>query len=126
MEYGFWSDGTPCRDDAAYINEYFEGREFRHRELGHAVIQGYGEYVEGQGNMFAITAERCAGRVFVTLDEFLSDGMQTQINLVNRLKFAQFFIRSLADSPKRYKRDRDAYMRVSELEQENTIHSSTE
>ena len=126
MEYGLWSDGTPCGDQSAYINEYFEGREFRHRELGHAVIQGYGEYVEGQGNMFAITAERCAGSFLVTLEGFLGDEMQEQIDLVNRMKFTWFFIRSLVASQKRYKNDRDAYMRALKLEQESTVHSSTE
>ncbi len=44
MDYGFWSDGTPCSDHSAYINKYFEGREFRHRQHGHAVIHGYGKY----------------------------------------------------------------------------------
>lgn len=126
MEYGFWSDGTPCSDDSANINEFFEGREFHHSELGHAVIQGYGEYLEGQGNMFSITADRGAGRILVTLDEFLSDEMQTQINLRSRLTFFRFFLRHIADSPKRYKRDRDAYVTALELEQENIIHSSTE
>ena len=126
MEYGFWSDGTPCSDDSANINEFFEGREFHHSEFGHAVIEGYGEYLEGQGNMFSITADRGAGRILVTLDEFLCDEMQTQINLRSRLTFFQFSLRHMADLPKRYKRDRDAYVRALELEQENIIHSSTE
>lgn len=126
MEYGFWSDGTPCGAQSVYINRYFEGRKFRHRQHGYVVIHGYGEYIEGHGSMFAFTAERCTGRVLVTLEEFLSDEMLAQIDLVNRLRFTWFFIRFLAGSQKRYKIDRDTYMRALKLEQESIVHSSTE
>lgn len=126
MDYGFWSDGTPCGAQSVYINKYFAGREFRHKQIGHVVIHGYGEYIEGQDNMFAITAERGARRVLVTLEEFLSDEMLRQIDPLNRLRFTRFFIQSLADSQKCYKSDRDMYLRSLKLGQESTIHSSTE
>lgn len=112
MKYGFWSDDTPCGDDSIYINEYFDGREFEHKQLGHAVIKGYAEYIEGQGNMFAIVYDRCVGLVLVTLDEFFGE-MRTQVNFVNRLKFARFFFRYFADG-KRYERDRAAYLKTLE------------
>ena len=126
MEYGFWSDGTPCGAQSVYINKYFEGRKFRHRLYGHAVIHGSGEYIEGRGNVFAITAERCAVRFFIAHDVFFSDEMLKQIDPLNRLRFTRFAVRFFAESQKRYQEDRDAYMRTLKLEREGTIHSSSE
>jgi len=125
MKYGFWSDDTPCGDNSTCINEYFEGREFEHKQLGHAVIRGYAEYIEGQGNMYAIVFDRCVGIVLVTMKEFCEE-METQINSSNRLKFAKFFIRYLADGPKHYERDRAAYLKTLELQKNNAVVSSTE
>lgn len=122
MKYGFWSDGTPCGDKSTEINEYFEGREFEHKQLGHAVIQGYAEYIEGHGNMFAIVYDQCVGIVLVNLDEFFSV-MRTQMNFVNRLKFDRFFFRYFVEG-KHYERDRAAYLKTLELEKKDTVVSS--
>ncbi len=76
--------------------------------------------------MFAIEAERSAVRLFVAHDVFFSDEMLKQIDPLNRWRFTQFVVRFFAESQKRYQEDRDAYMRTLKLEQEGTIHSSTE
>lgn len=120
-----WSDGTPCGDTSSEINEYFAGRKFHHRKLGHAVVQGYGEYIKDCRNMYAIVFDKCIGIVLVTLVDFHSYEMQTQIDSRSRADFEQFYIRYCLDSPKRHKRDREAYMRMLKFEQENAIHSAT-
>ncbi len=125
MEHSFWSDSMPPEDYAKRVNKYFAGSKFNHKQLGHAVIEGYRKYVDGENNMFFITTERSTEVILVTFDEFYSHEMQRQIDVMNRLKFVQFAIQSLFDIGKCYKRDCDVYTRAMEYLEEDNVASST-